>query len=364
LADVCKRITGQSKYTCEFIDATNIGRLAVLKYGDSIAYVSFSELVIRSRNASFQSFPSALSRCILDKNDNSKIYYYFLPETEGNFETTYFMFMYRLMKTAGVNFLNLDEYVQQPILSFSSPDDIIASKDAMRSANPGNKSTYLTRGEKSQIQIYGKTYGAGKYETTLICVAISNIATSKVELFEIEEGGLKALPKTSKDAIDALGVIKIFRSNKEIENAAFIQNDSIRSPRYIYNLLEKWGDKKCAFCDCEIPQIIQGAHIWPVAEIKREDGLNHDEKVSRATDGENGLWLCENHHKLFDTGILALSENGEILHLAQLNDTNTEFLMKITTNTSIAADSITEEMLGFLANRNLEISSADYVNVV
>lgn len=363
LADVCQRITGKSEYTYEFIEETNKGRLAILNYDDNVAYISFSEQIIKGRNASFQSLPSALSRCILDANPNKQIYYYFLPDRVGNFETKYFKFMYRLMKTAGVVFLNLDECITTPITAFSSPDDMIALKDTMRKSNSANKSTFLTRGQNSQIQIFGKTYGASKYETTLISVAISNIASSKVELFEIEEGGLKGLPETSKKAIEALGVVQIFRSNKKIETDVFIKSDSIRSPRYLYNLFEKWGDKKCAFCDCEIPQIIQGAHIWPVADIKKDDSLEHDEKVNRATDGENGLWLCENHHKLFDTGILALSETGEILHLVELNDTNTDYLMKITTNSSLPSDSITEEMLGFLAKRNLGSSSADYVNV-
>ena len=65
-----------------------------------------------------------------------------------------------------------------------------------------------------------------------------------------------------------------------LEESEFRENNSLRSPRYIYNLLEKLGDKKCALCECEIPQIIQGAHIWPVADIKMNNNINQDEKTS------------------------------------------------------------------------------------
>jgi hypothetical protein len=283
LADVCEKITGRIDYTVEFDNTGyNIGRLAVLEYEDKKSFISFSELEIKSRNSSFQSFPSALSRYILDDIPNKEICFYFHPDTTGNWETPYFIFMYRLMKTANVNFLNAGDYLESPVLPFSTPEDIILHKDQMRSRNPGNRSTYLTRGSTNQLQIFGKTYGANKYETTLLCLAISEIATSGIELYEIEEGGLTKLPQTSKDAVESLGIVQIFTSNIQIERADFEENDSLRSASYIYNLLEKLGDKKCVLCECDIPQIIQGAHIWPVADIKKENQLTQDEKLALA----------------------------------------------------------------------------------
>jgi hypothetical protein len=195
LADICQRITGRTDYTVDFDNTGyNIGRLAVLEYEGKKTFISFSELEIRSRNSSFQSFPSALSRYILDENPNKEICFYFHPDTTGNWETPYFIFMYRLMQTANVNFLNGVDYLSNPVLPFLTPEDIISHKDQMRSRNSGNRSTYLTRGARNQLQIFGKTYGANKYETTLLCLAISEIATTDVELYEIEDGGLTKLP--------------------------------------------------------------------------------------------------------------------------------------------------------------------------
>jgi len=350
-----------TEYTIEFDnEGYNIGRLAILEYQYKKVYISFSEIEIRSRNSSFQSFPSALSRYILEENPNKEICFYFLPDVTGNFETAYFIFMYRLMKTANVKFLNEDEYLDQQILPFITPEDIIAHKDKMRSRNPANKSTYITRSSDNKLQIFGKTYGANKYETTILCIAISEIAASEVELYEIEEGGLTKLPQKSKEAIESLGIVKIYTSNRTIERVDFEENNSLRSARYTYSLLEKLGDKKCAFCTCEIPQIIEGAHVWAVADIKRENQLTQDEKLDLALDGDNGLWLCQNHHKLLDVSILRISENGLLKYRTQISESAKKYLRSITTNSQLQREVITDGFLRYLRKRNQNIPEELY----
>lgn len=361
LSDISEKITGLPDYTVEFDNTGyNIGRLATLEYEGRKTFISFSELEIRSRNSSFQSFPSALSRYILDDSPNKEICFYFLPNTTGNWETPYFIFMYRLMQTANVNFLNADVYLSETIFPFSTPEDIILHKDQMRSRNPGNRSTYLTRGPRNQLQIFGKTYGANKYETTLLCLALSEIATTDVELYEIEEGGLTKLPQTSKDAIESLGIVQIFTSNRIIERIDFEQNDSLRSAQYIYNLLEKLGDKKCALCECDVPQIIQGAHIWPVAEIKRENHLTQDEKLSLALDGDNGLWLCNNHHKLLDVNILRLFEDRSVKYKSTLTGTQSNYIKQITSVNELPVNIVNDSFTEYITKRNQNISEELY----
>ena len=91
--------------------------------------------------------------------------------------------------------------------------------------------------------IFGKTYGANKYETTILCLALSEIATSKIQLFQIGEGGLTELPEKAREAIESLGKVEIYTSDRTIEKIDFEENDSLRSIEYVYNLLEKLGDK-------------------------------------------------------------------------------------------------------------------------
>jgi len=261
----------------EFVDSINKGRQAKLFYTNKVYYISFSENRINSRNSSFQSFPTALINYLNDTNVHKKIFFYILT-SKGNIETDYFLFMYRLMKTVGTYFLNEEKNLSISITPFSSFQDIMLHKSLIRNKNKANNSSYITK-TNNTIQIYGKLYGANKYETILLSLALHQVSKLNLKLFEIEEGKLKKLPKAARNYLLSLERCEIITANIELEKDEFEKNDSLRSPRYIYNLLERLGDKKCAFCACEIPQIIQGAHIWAVADIKKKTAFNQRRKV-------------------------------------------------------------------------------------
>lgn len=361
LSDVCYRITGNTDYTVEFDnDGYNIGRLAVLEHQGSINYISFSEMEIVSRNSSFQSFPSALLRYHQEENISKNIYFYILKPDGNNIETAYFILMYRLMKTAGTIFLNEDEHLDTRITPFNSVADIIAQRNLNRGRNRGNNSTYLTLDENNTLQIYGKTYGASKYETTLLCLAISEITIDKIELYEIQEGNLRILPALAREVILGLGKIEIIRSDLVLERAEFEDNDSLRSPSYIYNLLEKLGNKKCTLCDCQIPQIIQGAHIWPVASIKRTSNISQEQKLQSAIDGDNGIWLCNNHHKLFDINLLIINTEGYIKYKSDIRTIDENYISEVTINYQVSKEILTPNFLQYLGKRNRLIDEREY----
>lgn len=365
LTDVCQKVTGRLDYTVEFDNNDyNKGRLAKLFFNGSVNYISFSDKKIAGRNSSFQSFSTALTLYILEENPNKQICFYFLPMITGNYETSYFLFNYRLMKTANVNFLNENEYLTNPIIPFVSPEDIMVHKDILRDSNPANKSTFITRSIDNNIQIFGKTYGASKYETASLCLALSEISDTHIELYEVAEGGLTKLPKNSKDAIESLGIVQIFTTNIQIERVDFEENDSLRSASYTYNLLKKLGDKKCALCKCDIPQIIQGAHIWPVAIIKRENHLTQDEKLVLALDGNNGLWLCQNHHKLLDVHILRLFEDGSVKYKSSLSETQSNYVKQITEITELSNNIVNEGFTEYLTKRNQNLAEELYAELI
>lgn len=359
LRDVCHRLTGRKEYTVTFDDTGyNIGRLTKLEYNGTISYVSFSEFEIGSRNSFFQSFPSALVKYHQETNPNKNIYFYFL-EPDGNIETSYFIFMYRLMKTAGTNFLNERDYLSNVITPFNSVSDIIVQRDLNRGRNRGNASSYVTIDENDTLQIFGKTYGANKYETTLLCLAIHGITPYSMELYEIQEGNLRQLPRDARNVIISLDV-DVITSDLVLEREEFETNDSLRSPTYIYNLLEKLGEKKCSLCNCEIPQIIQGAHIWPVASIKGTNNIDLVTKIQHATDGDNGLWLCNNHHKLFDINILYLASDGRLKYRTRIEQSHEEYLKNFTINSRIPNNLLTPSFINYLDKRNRSLDARHY----
>ena len=80
--------------------------------------------------------------------------------------------------------------------------------------------------------------------------------------------------------------------------------------------------------------------------IKWRNGLPKDatleDKKDRASDSENGIWLCENHHKLFDSNLITINqETGEVNVSNALTEKHKEFINYITTFKQI---SLSEKM--------------------
>lgn len=73
------------------------------------------------------------------------------------------------MKTVGFNFLNSQEYLTDTIEPFKSIPDLMLMRRTNSGRNQSNNPTYLTKSSSQNIDLYGKTYGASKYETSLLC---------------------------------------------------------------------------------------------------------------------------------------------------------------------------------------------------
>lgn len=363
LKDVCQRITGKNSFTYAYVDndyqdeflesGYNKGRLATLQYLDEVSYVTFSEREIGGRNSSVQSVPTAFNIFYMNPYPKKKLYYYFL-NIEGNAGTDYQILMYRLMKTIGFNFINASSAIGQSLTSFSSIEDIMYMRRANSSRNQSNNSTYITKSNINQYDIYGKTYGANKYETSMMCYALSILAQPQhsLTLYEVLEGDLRELPESSLNVIKKMNNITVIPTDMQLEKNAFIENDSLRSPRYIFNLLRRLGSKHCALCKCEIPELIQGAHIWPVADIKKVQTLTIEQKLSHAISGENGIWLCENHHKMFDSGLLRINLDGTIGYRNDIEHRHISFINEVTTIRQLPEEYLTSGFLAYLNMRN------------
>lgn len=363
MSDVCRRICGETDYTYIFVDndyeddlverSYNKGRMALMLYKDSVSYISFSEKEIRGRNSSVQSVPTAYNIYYMSSHPKKSLYYYFL-DLNGNPETDYIFMMYRLMKTIGFTFLN-PEAITQRIDAFNSVEDIMTARKLNSDGNSSNNSTYITKSSALQIDIYGKTYGANKYATSMMCYAMALLASKKqkLTLYEVLEGDLKELPKSCLDVIAKMGKIKVIKTDMQLEKKVFEENNSLRSPRYLFNLLDRLGTKRCALCECEIPELIQGAHIWSVADIKKQP-LTLEKKLSYATDGHNGLWLCENHHKMFDENLIRIKPNGRISYHSSENR-HILFMKKITLVEKINDEYMSEKFIEYLERRNRAI---------
>lgn len=365
LADVCYRITGLEQFTYDYVDnnycdefvpkSYNKGRTAIMLYKQDVSFISFSEAEIGGRNSSVQSVPTAYNMFFRNSYSRKNIYYYFL-NVVGNADTQYQNFFYRLMCTVGFKFLNDRETIGIRIQPFTSIEDLIYNRKINTGKNRSNNPTYITTNSSHNIEVYGKTFGANKYETSFICYALSILCNSdqNITLHQLVEGNLTILPAPCLDVIKQMGKIEFIQSDMTLEKIYYDNNNSLRSPRYIYNLLDKLGSKHCALCNCQIPELIQGAHIWPVSAIKKAPVLTLEQRLEYALDGENGLWLCENHHKMFDEELLTFNEYGEVLFRDDIDKKHLKFMHEVTKYPILPENVITEQFLWYLWKRQTD----------
>lgn len=354
LRDICHRITGQNQYQIVRDTSTyNKGRLLILEWQGIKNYISLSETAIEGRNSSLQSVPTAINLFYADTHSNKRLFYYFMPHV-GNPFTDYHLFAYKLLMTAGVRFLNIGDYYTGNISPYVNVDEIIQERRGNQQSNASNNSSYVSR-TIDKIQIYAKVYGASKYESTLLALAVSHIADKPIDLYNICEQDLSQLPQSSLNTLTQMPNLTIHNTSLTFDRRQLVdspERNELRSSAYTYNLFQRIGYKKCALCGCDIPQIIQGAHIWGVSEIAHCESLSDEEKFNHATNGHNGVWLCQNHHKLFDADILLFSPEGHLLVRDNVPDSSTQYLQTITTMQALPNSILSDNFRWYLAQHN------------
>lgn len=357
LADICQSITGQSHYRVVKDRSTyNKGRLVYVEYDNVKYYVSLSEISIEGRNSSLQSVPTAINLYYADSYPQKQLCYYFMPHN-GNAFTDYHLFIYKLLMTAGVRFLNISQFYHETIGAYRNVDDLIIDRRDNQVGNSSNNSSYVSKSADT-IQIYAKTYGANKYESTVLAIAVAHIADRPVELFNICEQDLKKLPQSSIDTLDALGNITLYNTTLYLDKHQQVdesERTKLRSASYLYNLYNRIGYKKCALCGCEISDIIQGAHVWGVSQISHTDSLNDEQKFSHAVNGNNGIWLCQNHHKLFDSNIIMIDNDGHVKIKDGLVAKDIAFIRSITFRASLDDTIMSDDFKFYISKRNEEL---------
>lgn len=126
--DICVRVTGQESFEVIRDTSTyNKGRLICVIYNGVTNYISLSENDIKGRNSSLQSVPTAINLFYAEANPNKRLFYYFMPHI-GNAFTDYHLFIYKLLITAGVVFLNMADYYPEIVLPYTNIDDLIADR--------------------------------------------------------------------------------------------------------------------------------------------------------------------------------------------------------------------------------------------
>ena len=250
--------------------------------------------------------------------------------------------------------------------------NIIKNKDSLRERNSSNNSSSITKNSDGITEVYGKTYGASKYESGFLALAASKLVP-KVVLYEIIEGNLKKLPKNFRDILKSQKKIK-FESIDTARDKNMVFPQGLRNPpKYHAALLRKWA-KKCAFCGYDNASKIEGAHIWGTAVIQRVRGLSKSKKIEASNDGDNGLWLCgistkHKHHRMFDNHEIIISKNGDLKISSSLTQNKKKIqaitVDRIGSSAKEIRKILTPKFLQYLKKRNklLPAPETDYVSI-
>lgn len=356
ISDICFRSFGESDFVKESEKRGN-GRYIKLEKDNEVHYVCLSanESEYDGRNSFLSQFlGTAYSRFLQSSEENKKMEVYLLMTNEHAF-SAYQKFIYRCCKTLGVKLLN----VATVYLPFASCKELKDARTQVSSRNTGNKSSYFSD-NGDDIELFAKCYGANGKESVFMAMVVRQLTDKQIIIYQVEDHGQKSLSEPDREILKQAG----FKFGEDITSDEFgkvdlnkDEKDLRNQPAFKLNLFEKFGDKKCYLCDCDIDHMIIASHIHRVTDIKNDTALNDDEKKKQIIDGDNGLWLCANHDKLFEYGLIYFN-NKDLIISNRLNDSQKDYVKNITAESSIKDCDFNVNMVGYL---NLHKARAEQI---
>lgn len=320
-------------------------------------------------------------------NDNVKLYFYLL-DTDHSYASNFSNLLnYRKLATIGIDVLNIDDikksgwkdiefdYKEGVDISYSSFNKFLNDMAFVSARNTGNIPAYVKCIEKEvedkdgnitplitkYIYVF-KGLGAEAYDCFLTMWTLIVLAKKEKKnlefLFAPEKYNFRLgqehprftqnIPSTVTNVFQRLGITVEYESTDEVlqelerEKNQYEQAKSkgnLRNQELFRNSLRAKGlQTKCYLCGCDVESILEAAHLWGVAEIKKatahtinkaikEPAMNgvidQDSKYAEeifykrymlANSGHNGVWLCSNHHGMFDKHHFVFdSEDGKLL---------------------------------------------------
>ena len=315
--DIVNRSVGDVDFIVkEDFRGHNSGQYIKLKMADTIKYICLSrKIASESRNAFIlQNFPSAYQHYLEEKNPKKTFEYYIRDFSTSH--PPFAIFSYKLLLTGGIKILNLDKVKvsEKAILfdyttPFNDYKQMRTYRLSLSKRNSSNNSTTFEEND-DEISVYGKSYGANGRETTAICLALSRLVPGKnIKLYNVNEtdkNHLADIDPANRYILENIGIeLNDDRMDFESNDEKVIAKRNTRL--FHYNLLQKYKEKKCYLCGCDIEKVIQGAHIYSSTDILHSS-LSEEEKTKQIVDADNGIWLCANHHLLFDYLLIYFKE--------------------------------------------------------
>ena len=373
---------------------------------------------------------------VKNENKNVKLYFYLLDIDRTYPHNLFNLMIYRKLATIGFEVLNIDkvsfkEYeqlgfsLQEGIkdisyISFNKfyNDLIFISKgnsfnvpsylkcvdydyDISKENDYDTEEGFVNYSSTKQLYIYTfKTLGAQQYDSLLTMWTLTILANNEHKqlkfMFAPEKYNFRLgqdIPKFTEgftkpvnELIERLGLDRNYETTDEVLqqlNRETNQYETAKSKNILRNqelfknnLRKKGIQTKCYLCGCEIENILEAAHLWGVADIRKSsneeinevlskdymkdlidlENTHHNEQFYKkyilANSGDNGVWLCSNHHGLFDSNFYCFdSSEGKILFKLSATEEDKLFFNLITSNDKLPKEILTDKTKEFLSKR-------------
>lgn len=242
---------------------------------------------------------------------------------------------------------------------FSSFDKYVRDIAYISKQNPSNIPSFLQCEEREELDASGthsytvekylytfKSLAAQSYDSLFRCWCLKELANAEgtsiefrlgKQYFAFNEKEKKVASRLSESVLETFahaGITLNYITDEtfmdEIKKAdnTYLRHKSkneLRNQSMFRNKLRKRGiPMECVLCGEDNPKLLDAAHLWEINKLKTatEKEINDfiksndlfdliDEsseyknelffkKYSLANAGENGVWMCKNHHTLFD----------------------------------------------------------------
>lgn len=323
---------------------------------------------------------------------------------------------FKILNIDEIDFTQYEEQCRSKLnkdnVSFSSINKYMRDIAYVSRRNAGNVPSYLQYEEYSsqnedKDEVYHtekyiytfKALSAQGYDSLFRCWCMKVLADKEGILIEFRlgkqyfsyESSIKRVSETltgpiietfQKANIEIFYVSdETFMNEKKIADTVYLrykQDNRLRNQTLFRNNIRRKGIPiECVVCENDNSDILDAAHLWEINQIrgasKREIDyfITHNnlhylidptsvyknesffKKYTLANSGDNGVWLCKNHHGLFDKNYFTFNTcDGTIIVHFDSFDELEEYTLGLSGKIELAEPVLTKATKAFIDERN------------
>lgn len=336
------------------------GRRLLIDCDGRRVYVIMSGGAADARNAFLAQYvPTVLGEYVQDRSPNKRVCVYLMDTSQGAL-APFIIDTYRAVKTLGIEIINGAELGAGEITAYASFAEWKRAKEQRQRRNSNNSGSYAVD-DGDELCVYGKLYGANGKDSVLMACQLARIAANEgktLRFVQVWEHDTQRLSARDRALLEYFGVRfdddnVVVRDRQATGERTTCRNQAM----FRYNLLLKYGDKRCYLCGCDIESAIVASHIQRIVDLDNST-LDETEKRRRAVDGDNGLWLCATHDKMFEYGKIYFDERGAVALNPALTVAQREYVERITPVRAISPAHLTDGMREYLRLHRVRVGDA------